>query len=170
MSTPMVLTLNTYIPSVDLPGSPVIVVFDNGDWEIAFNGDVDYISEGSPNFFVAVPFTEFFVDLMIFFDLGDIDDLDVMGDTTNIFIEETITPGANNEPVLLIWQDKAAEVLDRADAHDIFNINTEDALNFIPVAEIIEDFQKFRSTYADVMFSVRIDDDEPDADADKEDI
>jgi hypothetical protein len=168
MST--LLTLNTHIPSFGQPGSPVIVVFDNGDWEIAFAGDVDYISEGSSSFFVAVPFTEFFVDLMIFFDLGDVDDLDVMGDTTNIFISENITAGANNEPVLLIWQDKESEVLNRADAHDIFNIDTENVLNFIPVIEIIEDFRKFRSARADAMFEDQEAPIEPDEDADKEDI
>lgn len=167
--TKTLITLNTSVPTMPLPGSPVIMVFDNGDWEIGFAGDVNYVAEWSSNFFIAVPFADFFVDMMIFFDLGDVDDLDVSGDQTNLYISETVTVGSDDEPVLFIWDDREAEVMERRDAEML--VVQEEGINFIPVAEIVEDFRKFRAERDEEMFT-RTEEDPLDADedADPEDI
>src|SRR6478735_12365975 len=138
------LTLNSVVPPVEHPGTPAIVIYDNGDWEIAHDGDVDYIAEGSSNFFATVHFVEFFIDLMIYFDIGDRDDLDVSGDRVILFIEETVTAGALDEPVMLIWSDTETDVMDRAEAEGIIASDTNAALNFIPVLDLFADYCEWR--------------------------
>lgn len=158
------ITFNTAVPTYPLPGSPVVHIFDNGDWEMGLAGDVNYVAEWASNYFVSVPFSEFFVELMIFFDIGDVDDLDVVGDITNLFISETVATDTDGEPVLLIWEDREFEVMER---HDAEQLCAADAMNFIPVADLVEEFCSFRGKRGDAIFDVQ--ENEPlDADEDAE--
>lgn len=164
------LTINTMIPAIERPGTPMIVAYDNGDWELAFLGDVDYIVEGSSNFHSAQSFIEFFIGLMIYFDMGDADDLDVSGDVVYLAISETIITGQYDEPVLLIYQDGEMDVMAREEAENIIHIDPDVGMNFISALELFEDFRTFRSRHEDVMFADDEERADEDEDADKEDI
>lgn len=164
------LTLNTNVPSAYLPGTPAIVVFDNGDWEIAYAGDVDYIAEGSSNYFGVVLFIDFFVDLMIFFDIGDVDDLDVSGETVNLFLEETVDAGGIGEPVLLIWDDRETDVMERYEAESIIKTKPDAALNFISALDLFEEFCRWRGSVSEEIMFGGDAVEQPDEDDEPEDI
>lgn len=149
------LTIDTQVPTIDHPATPVIIIYDNGDWEIAFSGDVDYITETSSNFFCNEYFINFFVGLMIYFDLGDVDDLDVSGDTVILFLEEPNKPGSADEPVLVIWDDGQTEVMARAEAEGLMSIDSDAVFNFIPADDLFEDFAEWsgRASVEEALFS-----------------
>lgn len=164
------LTLNTTIPSIDNPGTPVVVVFDNGDWEIAFAGDVDYIEEGSNNFHSHATFIDVFISTMIHFDMGDADDLDESDGVVYLMISETVETGDEEEPVLLVYQDGETDVMERYHAEKMIETDPTVALNFIPLIDLFEDFRTFRSRHDEMMFGHGLDDEDEDEDADPEDI
>ena len=166
------LTLNTAVPVSEHPGTPAIVVYDNGDWEIAFQGDVDYIREGSSNYLGYFTFIDLFVDVMIFFDIGDVDDLDVSGDRAILFIEEQIATGEEAEPVMLIYGDGEFDVMHRSEAEGLIELDPDAAFNFIPLVDLFKDFAKWRGLADDEMLWGReINEIDPDdEDAEPEDI
>jgi hypothetical protein len=164
------LTLNTAVPPAEHPGTPAIVIFDNGDWEIAYKGDTDYIAEGSDSYVGYVTFIDFFVSMMIFFDIGDVDDLDVSGDRVNLFIEERVNHHAYDEPVLLIWDDGESDVMERCEAESILKTDPEMVTNFIAAVDLFADFCVWRSRVGDDLWDSDIESEEPDEDADPEDI
>lgn len=162
------LTLNTTIPAADLPGTPVVVVYDNGDWEIAFAGDVDYIQEGNDSFHSHHAFSEVFVLVMIHFEIGDEDDLDVSDGIIYFEISETVNEGADDEPVLVIFQDGEVDVTERYHAQNMVDQDTAmtEVQNFIPLTDLFKDFAKFRARHEDIMFGEA---DYDDGDEDEED-
>jgi hypothetical protein len=161
------LTLNTTIPTADEPGAPVVVVYETGDWEIAFAGDVDYIKEGNDSFHSYHSFTDVFVSTMIFFELGDEDDLDVSDGVIYFTISETVQTGQEEEPVLIIFEDDMVEVMERYHAEQmVLSDRTMDIVqNYIPLIELFEEFAKFRARHEDIMFGEG-QDDEGDEDED----
>lgn len=162
------LTINTVVPANDRPGTPVIVYYDTGDWEIAMAGDVDYIEESSKAFLGYETFIDFFVGLMIFFDLGTADDLDYdfNNSVTYLMISETVNTGSDEEPVLLIYQDGTSDVMFRAQAEGL--VAAGDGFNFIPAVDLFEDFRTYRARHEDVMFAEGDEDEDIDEDADPE--
>jgi len=169
--TKALLTLNTTVPSEEYPGTPAVVVYDNGDWEIVFNGDVDYIAHDSSSFFCSMTFIQFFIELIYHYDLGDEDDLDVSDGVVTLFIEQPCVVNESDEPVLMIWADGQFEVLDRDEAESIFKMDRDTVANFIPVADLIADFQEWRGRMGDSVFPERDDDDDSvNVDEDPEDI
>ena len=161
------LTLNTTIPSVDHPGSPVLIIYENGDWEVAFSGDVDYIREGNNSYHSHHTYADIFVGTMIFFEMGDEDDLDVSDGIIYFQISETIDQGGEEEPVLLIYSDGEIDVIERYHAEQmIFNDPTMEVVqNFVPLLDVFEDFRTFRGQHEEMMFGVGMDeDDEEDED------
>jgi len=152
--TASLLTLNTTIPAADLPGTPVVVVYENGDWEVAFAGDVDAIQEGNDSFHSHHAFSEVFVLVMIHFEMGDEDDLDVSDGVIYFTISETVNEGAEDEPVLVIFQDGEIDVTERYHAESMVATDpTMDVIqNFIPLLELFKDFAKFRGRHEDIMF------------------
>lgn len=148
------LTINTTIPTADEPGSPVIVLYENGDWEVAFAGDVDYIKEGNNSFHSYHSFADVFVSTMVFFELGDEDDLDVSDGIIYFSMSEKITPGDEMEPVLIIYEDDMVEVMERyhAEQMTIADLTMSIVQNFIPLIELFEEFEKFRERNEHTMF------------------
>lgn len=148
------LTINTTIPAADRPGTPVVVLYENGDWEIAFAGDMDYIQEGNSAFYSAHPFAEIFALILIFFEIGDEDDLDVSDGVIYFELSEKVTKGAEEEPVLLIYTDGEMDVIERYHAENMVRADTSMQIvqNFIPLLELFEDFETFRSRHEDIMF------------------
>ncbi len=170
MTSASLLTINTAVPAAERDGTPYVVVYDNGDWEIAFKGDVEYIAEQSLNFHSAQSFIEFFVGLMIFYEIGDIDDLDVADDLAYLMISRPVFAGRYDEPVLFIYQDGEMDVMDREVAENMIKHEPDVGFNFIPALDLFEDFRTFRSRYEDVMFSDTNDAEPVDDDAEPEEI
>lgn len=168
MST--MLSLNVTIPTTNNPGTPVVVVYDNGDWEIAFAGDVDYIQEGD-SYHSHHLISEVFVLVMLYFDMGDEDDLDISDDVIYFTVSEETVAGADNEPVLVIFHDGEIDITERRDAlamaeNDLVVTSVQ---NFIPLLDVFEDLSKFCQQHAEMMFGVGLDIDDDDDDADGED-
>ncbi len=167
MATASLLTLNTTVPTIDRVGTPYIVFFDNGDWEIAMQGDIEFIIESSTNFLGAEPFIDFFIGLMIFFDLGDADDLDVSDGLAYLMISETVQAGGGDEPVMLIYQDGVTDVVTRQEAENIISLDPNVGYNFIPALDLFEDYRTYRARHEDVMFSDGDEDEEYDEDGEE---
>lgn len=164
------LTINTVVPTTERDGSPIIVFYDNGDWEIALLGDADYIEESSNSFVGYETFVDFFVGLMILYDMGDVNDLDVSDDIVYLMISQTVYIGRYDEPVLMIFQDGSSDVMEREQAEKIIQTDPEAGFNFIPALDIFEDFRTFRARHEDVMFSYGDESTDVDEDADPEDL
>jgi hypothetical protein len=167
--TASLLTLNTTIPAADKPGTPVVVIYENGDWEIAFAGDVDYIQEGNDSFHSHHAFSEVFVLVMIHFEIGDEDDLDVSDGVIYFTISETVNEGDEDEPVLVIFQDGECDVTERYHAESMVDADKSmDVIqNFIPLLELFKDFATFRAQHEEMMFGHGVDDDEDEEDEDE---
>ena len=166
---PSLLTINTTVPTEDRNGTPVIVFFDNGDWEIVLQGEVDAIEEGTPSFLGSVTFIDFFIGLMVLFDIGDADDLDVSDEVAYLAISETVIPGGEDEPVLLIWDDGETDVMERGEAEGIIDSDPDQGRNFITALELFEDYRHFSERHRDAMFGETVEDD-LDEDAEPEEI
>lgn len=166
---PSLLTINTTVPDQSLPNTPVVIFFDNGDWEIGFLNDVDYIAEGSSSFLGSVTIIDFFVGLMIYFDIGDADDLDVSDEVVYLSLSENVIPGGEDEPVMLIWDDGTTDVMERGEAEGIIDSDPDQGRNFITAIELFEDYRHFSERHRDAMFGETVEDD-LDEDADPEEI
>jgi hypothetical protein len=164
--TKALLTLNTTIPAADHDGTPVVIIYDNGDWEIAFAGDVYYIREGNDSFHSHHAFSEVFVLAMIHFETGDEDDLDVSDGIIYFEISEVINVGDEDEPVLVIFQDGECDVTERYHAQAMADSdNTMDVIqNFIPLFDLFKDFSTFRARHEELMFGEGMESDEDDDD------
>ena len=155
----VLLTCYQNIPGVDRPGTPALVFFDNGDWEIAFNGDVDYISE-SPAYVGSELVAELLSEISLELDGDEMDSVD--GEVI-LFIEATIETGTGEELVLALWDDGVVTAMMRADVESMI-ANDDDrplsrVFNYIPLPDFFDDLRKFLSRNRTKMFGHDEDDD-----------
>lgn len=134
------LTVNSEVPSQG-PAVPVLAVFDNGAWEIAFDGDVDHIAETNPAFLAATPVHEILNELLMLFDEDPMEEVD---DRLLLFVSLTIPTGAENEPVILIWEDGSTEIMDHGNAEALIT-STDEAHNFVPLTDLFEELRSWLS-------------------------
>lgn len=163
----VLLTCYQNIPGVDRPGTPALVHFDNGDWEIAFNGDVDYISE-SPAYVGSNLIAELLSEISLELDGDEMDSVD--GEVI-LFVEATIETGVPDELVLGLWRDGEASVMSRADAAFMIEADQDEeqgVYNFVPLPDLFDDLRKFLSRNRTKMFGHDEDDERPSLDFDEE--
>lgn len=164
--TAVLLTCNTTVPAVDHPGTPALVFFDNGQWEIAYNGDVGYISE-SPAFVGSITVIELLNELA---DLNDCDEMDEVDGDIILFIDLTIEAGAEDEPVIGLWEDGVAEIMFRDSVEHMIEIgSTDNIYNYIPLPEFMDDLRKFVSLHREGMFGRDDEDGRPPLNFEEED-
>lgn len=142
------LTINSEVPSRDLPGTPAVVFYDNGDWEIAFDGDVSYIDETSPNYLGSVKVIDIIDELRL---LEDDDVCDVDDDRTVLFLSTYTNVGSAGEYVVGVLADGSSTIMFRVQAERM--VEKEAAMhNFVPVVDLLEELRSFVSYHGDEMF------------------
>lgn len=142
------LTINTEVPTADHPGTPSLVLYDNGDWEIAFAGDVSYIEETSKAFLGSEKVIHLLDELLLSYDQ---DPLDQTEDRAHLFVSIGITTGIADEAVVGFWQDGECEVMCRINAEKLVEIDDEFA-NFVPMVDMFDELRSFVSYHATDMF------------------
>jgi hypothetical protein len=145
----VLLTCNTMVPNIENPGTPALVYFDDGQWEIAYNGDVGYISE-SPKFVGSVTIIELLNELA---GHEDFDEMDEVDGNIILFTQLTIETADEGEPVVALWDDGTAEIMCRVFAERMIDVGGDDNVyNFVTLPEFFDDLRKFTSNHAEGMF------------------
>lgn len=145
------LTLNTMVPNGG-PAEPVLVFHDDGKWEIAYAGDVDYIrnygdtSESPRPTYVGNASIADILDS--FLTLIGKPLLDRYGlPETHLFVSETIPHDVPGEPMVAVYLDGGYRVMTEwmasRDIEEDSNL-----LNYIPLIAVVEDFRQFRAKSA----------------------
>lgn len=160
------LTISSNIPLSDHPSTPAIVMQDNGDWEIAFDGDVGYIKDTSPTFLGAVQVIEIFNELRL---LNDYDEIDDDGVRAHLFIELSVDTGTPEEPVVGFWNDGSSTVMDLETAQNLL-VEDADFYNFITFADLLPEVRTFvhynQDTFNEDAFAESVSYDDEDTDND----
>ena len=153
MST--LLFLDTEVPDRDSPGAPAFVFYDNGDWEIAFAGDLDYI-KGSSAYLGSATIIEVIDSLNTEFDLELVDEND---GTAFLYTSIEITEEADDEPLLVLHDDGEFDIQERANAVELVDA-AGGAYNFVSLVELFEELERFlRRRIPESMDDGRDDDD-----------
>lgn len=160
----VLLTCNQHVPGPDHPGTPALVFFDNGDWEIAFNGDVDYISD-SPAYVGTDLVSKILSELSLEYDGDEMDEVD--GETI-LFIDITVTETGPSLPVLALFDDGFSQIMEVGDAQKLIDTNGG-VFNFVQLAEFMDDLRKFLSKNSTKMFGRDDADERPPLDFEDED-
>lgn len=133
------LELNATVPDRGHPGSPVLVYFDNGDWEIAFAGDVDFIERGSNHFAGSVSVIDLITEARALFDF---DGVDSDGEVAHLYIEGETNVGKQDEDVFILYETDEPFMTVREHAENLIKEDDE-AFNFIPLVDLLEDIRDF---------------------------
>lgn len=152
------LTLNTIIPN-GYPADPVLVFHDNGSWEIAFAGDVDYIRNygepamaGTDITYVGhapvVDIIDKYLALLGKPALSRYADADIS--TAHLFLSVSAPYNCPEEPVVAVYFDGTVRVMTEWMASRDLD-EDENLLNYIPLAALIEDIRTFVSTNVEAM-------------------
>ena len=143
------LTINTTVPAAEHPGTPVIVFYSNGDWEVTFLGDTDYIESGNAFYVGFITAIDALTELRFEFDF---DAVDTDGTVAHLYVEGTVNTDADDEPVLALYEDGEAELFVRADIAEMLAIEDSGVFNFIPFVDILEELSTFVSAKREEMF------------------
>lgn len=148
------LTINTNVPGREEPGTPVLAFYDNGDWEIAFLGDTDYLKVNNPTY---VGY-QLVVDVLNAFNLDfpELDEADEDEDGILLYTQYEVTEGAFDEPVIVLYDDGEIDVYAREHAEQmVSDVAASGVFNFIPVVDFLDDLRTFRARNAEEMFDWR---------------
>ena len=160
----VLLTCNSNVPGPEHPGTPALVFFDNGDWEIAFNGDVDYISD-SPAYVGTDLVSKILSELSLEYDGDEMDEVD--GETI-LFIDITIEETGPAIPVLALFDDGFSQIMAAGDAQMLIG-SDGGVFNYVQLAEFMDDLRKFLSKNRTAMFGRDDEDERPPLDFEDED-
>lgn len=143
------ISLNTTVPAPHMPGSPTLVVFDNGDWEIALQRDADYLAERSSGFLCSDSVSNILTCLSLEYD-GE--EMDETGDEVILFLSITVESDDLEEPVVGIWESGEIDIFERYHAEKMVANKDSGLFNFIPVSDFMEDLRRFLATNRAAMF------------------
>lgn len=134
------LFIDVRVPPSDVMTCPTLVIFDNGDWTILPAGDCYYEDTG----FVTR-------SCHAVFQLFSEEEFDQDHEGVDIFLELDFS-GQIEEPVILIWGDGRLTAGDRFQAEKLVKNDNQKFYNFIPLAEVIDDLEKFITKRGDALF------------------
>lgn len=143
------LFIDVKVPAPDLPNSPYLVFYENGDWNIEFGNDIEYLESATLTSGSCVSVLQMFAD----------EEFDVDSEGVDIYLEIDFETTLE-EPVVLIWSDGRATAGDRYQADKLVRNENENFFSFIPLTELIEDINKFITRHGDMMFDDFFDDDD----------
>lgn len=152
----VLLTCNQTVPGPEHPGTPALVFYDNGEWEIAYNGDVDYLRD-NPSFVGDELVSEILSELSL--ELGD-DEMDQVDGNTILFLDVTIETGHGSTPILALFDDGVCQIMEQGEAQLLMEADGG-VFNFIHLPELLDDIRKFLSLHRDGMFGREEEDDRP---------
>lgn len=142
------LTINSRVPH-DAPGEPVMVFYDHGDFEIAFNGDVEYIRENSNSEIIGVArLAEVISDLNVY--LGDTALAPEKDGSFILFVSGVTVAGDPDEAVIEFTEDGSWRIVGLAEAEAA--IEDGESYNFITMIEVLADAREFVSYHRDDFF------------------
>lgn len=133
------LSINQTVPAAECPGTPVIAFYSNGDWEIAFLGDTDYIESGNSYYVGFITAIDALTELRFEFDFDAVDD---DGEVAHLYVEGYTVKDSAEELVLTLYDDGEAELMDRETASQMVAAD-DGAFNFIPFIDILEELRSF---------------------------
>lgn len=145
----MPLILNIVVPAPHMGGAPVLVYYDNGDWEVTFAREVCHLMDASGAFIGSSCVVDLLSSLSLVYD-GD--EMDINGDEAYLFVDVIHDDEEPEAPVILLFRDDEADVFERSVAEKMIEEGTEEAFNFIPFSEFIEELARFCKTNAKSMF------------------
>ena len=143
------LFIDVKVPAPDLPNSPYVVFYENGDWNIEFGSDVEYLEATMLTSGSCVGVLQKFSD----------EEFDVDSEGVDIYLEVEFDAQIE-EPVVLVWNDGRLTAGDRFQADKLVRSENENFYSFIPLSELIDDLNKFIKRHADMMFDDYFDDDD----------
>lgn len=147
----MTSTLFIYatVPAPDCPTCPYLVVYENGDWNIEFGGDIDYIENTLFTSGSCVSLLQMFVE----------DEFDQHSEGVDLYLELEIESDIE-EPVILIWGDGRVTPGDRFQAEKLLRSDNPDFFNYILLSELLDDLTKFITRHGDTLFDDSYGDDD----------
>lgn len=143
------LSINTTVPAEDNPGTPVIVFYSNGDWEIAFLGDTDYIESGNSYYVGYVTAIDALTDLRFEFDFEAVDS---DGEVAHLFVEGYTFKDAPSELVLVLYDIGETDLMERETAEHMIAAEDSGVFNFIPYIDLIDELRRFVAIKRHEMF------------------
>ena len=133
--------IDVKVPAPDMMTSPYVVFYENGDWNIEFGGDVEFIESNVLTSGSCVSIFQMFAE----------EEFDCDSEGVDIYLEiESET--SLDEPVVLIWSDGKATAGDRYQADKLVKNANPDFYSYIPLNELIDDLNKFILRHGDMMF------------------
>lgn len=141
------------VPSADRPGSPFLYFCDNGDWDIAFAGDLSYIEDYTSAYVGGVSVISIFDELA---DMNDQEEMDDDGEVVHLLATIEVPDDDDMEaPVLELSLDGTCTPSDRWLAEKSIMSPTFDTFNFIPLADFFEELARFIANNKRNMFDDR---------------
>jgi len=137
------------VPEADSPTCPLLVFYENGDWNIEFAGDVEFIKSNILTTLNCAMLLQLFSD----------EEFDYDSEGCDIYLELEVESDIE-EPVVLIWCDGRATAGDRFQAENLIRNGNTDFYNYIPLSELVEDIAKFITRHSDMMFDDSYGDDD----------
>lgn len=137
------ITINSSIPHSG-PAEPALVFFDDGRWEIAYAGDVDYIKHGfgetTDDSFVGTVSVLTLLDEWLA--IIELDPLERDGENVILFLNQTVDVGRWDEPVVVLFANGDAEVTYRETAEQS-STDDEDFVNFVTIDDLVAELREF---------------------------
>jgi hypothetical protein len=144
-----ILSIDSDIPGSEEANTPVLVFYDNGDWEVAFAGDVDYIRDKSPAFVGSGTLIEIFNELLL---VNGFDEIDEQGTRATLLVDLPVTVGALDEPVVGYWLSGEFDTMLREHAEQLVKASPDPDVrlhNFIPVVDLVKETRNFLRYHAE---------------------
>jgi hypothetical protein len=140
------------VPSETRPGSPFLYFCDNGDWDIAFAGDLSYIEDYTSAYVGGVSVITIFNELA---DMADQEEMDDDGEVVHLLASIEVPEDAMEAPVLELGLDGSCTPSDRWLAEKSITSDTFDIYNFIPLTDFFEELARFIANNKRNMFDDR---------------
>lgn len=140
------------VPIESRPGSPFLFFCDNGDWDIAFGGDLPYIEDYTSAFVGAVSVISLFNTLA---DMQDAEEMDEDSEVAHLLLTIEVPDDDMEAPVLELSLDGSCTPSDRWLAEKSIGREEIDVFNYIPVADFLEELGRFITNNKRNMFDDR---------------
>lgn len=138
------LKLFTTVPAPEHPGAPILICYENGDWEFTYAKEADYVTGVVMSENVASILSE------VSMDFGG-DEMDQVDGNSLIELDITVTSAGAREDVLGIFLDGEFAVMDRSAAEAMIELE-QDIFNFIPLTDFMDEFSRYVQHHRSAMF------------------